>query len=403
MARQEALVTPEVMRWAREQAGLDIATAAQKIGRPEADIEGWEQGTMRPSMPQARKASEVYKRSLAVFYLPDPPKDFQALRDFRQLPTDEPRQFSSELAFLLRRLQSNQAWLHDWRKDGGQESLDFVGSASVNMRPRKLADRIRKTLELTPDEQMARQSRREVLNLWIERTEQAGICLCRQGRIEVEEVRGIALTDDFAPFIYLNTSDALAAQLFTLAHELVHLWINQPGISNLERLGKRGRSEDANIEIFCNTVAAYLLIEPQTFKAAWSDSEAAGGLAERIDAVSQRIGVSEEAVARRLLDRDYISVSTYRTLRRQYHERWKRLKDEERERSRQKEGGPSYYRLRLLSNSRPFTKTVLSGYFAGQVMSRDASSLLGVKVKHLPRLADEAGLILKGRRSEGAA
>lgn len=81
MEPTSALVTPDVMKWARERARLDVDTAAKKLGRPPEDIRGWEDGTIVPSMAQARKASEVYKRSLAVFYLPEPSKDFDTLKE----------------------------------------------------------------------------------------------------------------------------------------------------------------------------------------------------------------------------------------------------------------------------------------------------------------------------------
>lgn len=90
MPRVDALITPSVMRWARESAKLSVEEAASKIGRPIEDMTAWEEGTSRPTIPQARKTSEVYKRPFAVFYLPEPPKDFDTLRDFRSLPIDVP-------------------------------------------------------------------------------------------------------------------------------------------------------------------------------------------------------------------------------------------------------------------------------------------------------------------------
>ena len=74
MNRQEALVTPSVMRWARERARLTLEEAAARIGRPAEEIEAWENDEKRPSLAQARRASEAYKRSRAVFYLPEPPE-----------------------------------------------------------------------------------------------------------------------------------------------------------------------------------------------------------------------------------------------------------------------------------------------------------------------------------------
>jgi len=123
MERTKALVTPEVMKWARELARLDVDTAAKEIGRPLDEIRGWEDGTVVPTMAQARDASEVYQRSLAVFYLPEPPKDFDTLKDFRTLPSTADAGYSPELALLVRRLQARQEWLREYRLSEGYERL----------------------------------------------------------------------------------------------------------------------------------------------------------------------------------------------------------------------------------------------------------------------------------------
>lgn len=131
MARQEALVTPSVIKWARDKAGYDVGTAAQKIGRPSPEIEAWEDGSLRPTLPQARKAAEVYRRSLAVFYLPKPPRDFGTLRDFRHLPGDQPREYSPELALLVRRVWGRQEWLRHFLIAEGAGQLRLAGSAGI--------------------------------------------------------------------------------------------------------------------------------------------------------------------------------------------------------------------------------------------------------------------------------
>lgn len=308
MERTSALVTPDVMKWARERARLDVDTAAKKIGRPPEDIHGWEDGTVVPSMAQARKASEVYKRSLAVFYLPKPPKDFDTLKDFRTLPGNADPAYSPQLALLVRRLQARQEWLHEYRLVEGHERLRFVGSASSRSSEKSLAEDIRKTLRVTLEEQVRCPSRRDALNLWVDRAEDIGISICRAGGIEPEEARGIAIADDIAPFIFVNARDAYAARLFTLIHELAHLWINQPGISNLQGIKHRAATGDPAIEAFCNRTAALTLVDPEEFANRWQARDQSVTLEEQIEGIADHFNVSEEVIARRLLDRSIIRV-----------------------------------------------------------------------------------------------
>ena len=88
--------------------------------------------------------------------------------------------------------------------------------------------------------------------MWIERVEQIGIYVFQQGNVDLQEARGFAIADEYAPFIFINSNDAEAARMFTLAHELCHLWMNEPGISNQESFEKSKSEQVYDVEIFCN-------------------------------------------------------------------------------------------------------------------------------------------------------
>lgn len=397
MARMQALVTPKVMKWARESAKLDISTAAKRIGRPEDDIQQWECGKKMPTFAQARRAAEVYKRSLAVFYLPDPPKDFDTLRDFRQFPQGVSREWSPELALLIRQVQARQEWLHDFLVEERLESLPFLGSASLQTPPKDLASIIRKTLELPIEEQMACREPREALNLWTGRAEFFGINICRQGGIESDEARGFALTDEYAPFIYINSNDSYAGRLFTLLHELVHLWINQPGISNLGNL-HRLRGDEAQIERFCNRVASGTLVDETILYTHWASRDVEEELRVQISGIAKKFSVSEEVIARRLLDSREISEADYTSLRSYYAARWA---EHHQKQKAKKGGGPRYGLKMALANGYYFTRVVVGAYKQGRISGRDASSLLHVKVNNIPSL--EVQVYPSGDQFKGSA
>lgn len=381
-SRNEAIVTPSLMKWAREKAGFDIPIAAGKFKRPESDIIGWENGTKYPSLAQAREACRIYRRSLAVFFLPEPPEDFDTLRDFRLLPSDEERNYSPALALLLRQVFARQEWAREFLIDEGEEKVAFVGSATSQDNPLNLARTIRNTLGVTLENQARCRGHREALNLWINHIEGKGIYVCRQGKVEPKEARGFALADPYAPFVFVNSSDALSAQIFTLLHEVVHLWINQPGISNLVGLDENINTQDLEIERFCNKAASEILVERNSFNVFWNSST--GNLAERIEKTSRRFWVSEEVIARRLADQQVISLEQYLTLRKGYAERWQAYR-------KKSKGGGSYYLNMVARNGRFFTRLVIGAYNSARLTGRDASFLLGAKLGHFTKLYAEAG------------
>lgn len=376
----EALVTPSVMKWARERARLDVATAAHKLQRPEEDITKWESGEKRPTLAQAKKASEIYKRSLAVFYLPEPPKDFDTIKDFRLLPDKNLGEWSPELALLIRQVMVKQEWLSEYFQEVEMEKIPFIGSATTNMSPYKLANEIRKYLNFDISEQIKCKEPREAFNLWIDYAEMAGVNICRQRGIESDEARGFALTDEYAPFIYINSNDSYAGRLFTLVHELVHLWINQSGISNLIGNYGRARRPEAKIEYFCNQVAGKALVDDQILLSQWKVRNTEDHLIEQVQRLAHHFSVSGEVIARSLLEQNSISQNDYSGLRNYYIKEWEKYK------KKKTSGFLVYGHRRVLENGNFFSQTVLGAYQQGRILARDASGLLNVKVNHFDQL-----------------
>lgn len=397
MARIEALITPSVMFWARDRSGLGIEEAAKKIGRSVEDIEAWEDGSLLPSIAQARKAAKIYKRPLAVFYLPEPPKDFETLRDFRSLPDEVPRDYSPELSILVRTALEHQIWMRDFLIEEKIHPLTFVGSVSTDDTAEKTALDITDKLDLSPDEQRSCYSREDALRLWINKTEQAGIFVFRQGQIDLEEARGFAISDEYAPFIYLNPDDAKAAQIFTLAHELAHLWLNQSGISNLEPPRRRRLNDEDKIELMCNKIASEAVLNSKSFNAEWQKMDHSRPLEELIEKLSKEFKVSEEVIARRLKEKQILSQKQYLTLREKFQIRWREYKTKEKIKLKEIKGWPSYYTMKIFNNGYSFTNTVVSAFENGAISGREASSLLDIKVNNIPKLAVTAGIITSVR------
>src|ERR1035437_249628 len=388
----KALITPSVLKWAREQAGMNITIAAEQIGRSENEIDEWEKGVSLPSLAQARKISEKYKRALAVFYLPEPPKTYQTLRDYRSFNSSDGKIFSPQLSFLIQRAEHRQEWLNSTLLEEGKSPLSFIGSASISSLTIEVSKNIKSVFKITTKNQKESKTRDEALNLWIKGAENLGINICREGKIDSKELRGFVISDKLAPFIYLNSNDAKAAQLFTLLHEVAHLWIDASGISNIIIFKNKLPSKDQKVEIFCNEVASLVLLENEEFVKTWNLLPLDVKLNEKIEKCSSVFKVSEEVIARRLTDLGIIKNEQYEELREYYNKRWVDLQKKKKIKRQNQKGGPSVHLLQVLSNGKVFTRAILNSYSADRITGVDASNYLNAKINHFYKLSKYAGL-----------
>jgi len=260
--REKAIITPNILRWARETSKMSISVVALKIKVKEEKIELWEKGEDYPSINQLEKLSKLYRRPIAIFYLPEPPSDFQTLRDFRK--STYYKEYSTALTFIIRDIQSKQSWLSDFLKEEGENQLDFIGRFNSKSSVEEISSDILKTLNINPIEKT-----QDILKYWVEKIEQKRIFVSLSSnihshlKIDIDEVKGFAISDKYAPFIFVNSADGKNSQLFTLLHELTHLWINESGVSSFDIIDFRN-SKDLKkidpIEVLCNRVTAEILM-----------------------------------------------------------------------------------------------------------------------------------------------
>lgn len=385
MARTiKALATPKLLRWARQSAGFDVPTAAKKIGQEERRIEAWEAGREQPSVAQLRKAAEVYKRPLAVFYLAEPPTDFTVLRDFRRLRPGIPKSFSPRLRYLIRRVIERQEWAAQYRGEHGAKRLSYVGSETLQSEVAAAAQRGRRLLRVSLLEQQVWHDPGIALRHWIARFEAAGLLVFQSSNVPTDEMRGFAVPDQLAPAVLINSKDTRSARIFTLAHEFAHILLAVGGVSNL-RVAEQPESDDQKIEVFCNLVAAEMLVPLQPFVA---DVETHWGadVDEVIRFLARRYAVSREVVARRLLELGRLSKRDYEERRSQY------IQEAEATRTRQREEadfGIPYSRIVVRNNGHQFTREILGAYSDGEITARDLSTLLDVQLRHVARIEFE--------------
>lgn len=386
---EKAFITPKVFKWARESAKMTEKVAANKAAVSVEKFKSWEKGESQPTIRQAQTLAKAYRRPFALFFLPDIPSDFQPLQDFRKKGSKE---LSTSSVFIIREIQQKQSWISEVNEENNEEILPFIGRYSRRNDPSEIAKNILETLGIEPRNY---KSNNPILE-WIEKAESTGIFISRTSfihpklKLDSGELQGFAIADKFAPFIFINSDDWNAPQLFTLVHELAHIWINETGISNEIEPVLRDKEKYNPIELFCNEIAANALMPPEYIneidKSNFTD-------ATKVFKVAKEFGVSSFALIVRALNLNLISVDSYKRLKVQADIEFKEFLKEQEERKEKQKGkvkdSPVYYPLIINRNGRLFTQTVLDAYRGGDIEPTFASNLLNVKVNNFPKLESQ--------------
>lgn len=386
----KAYITPNVLKWARESARMTEEIAAAKVSVSIGKLKEWEEGISQPTIRQAQTLAKSYKRPFALFFLPDIPRDFMPLQDFRKSGS---KSLTTSSIFIIREIQQKQAWISDVYSENQEEKLPFVGRFNINDNPHKVANDILQTLNINPLFYKSDNPIKE----WIDAAETNGIFISRTSfinsrlKLDSEELQGFAIADPIAPFVFVNSEDWNAPQLFTLVHELAHIWIAETGISNEVEPTMKQKDKFHPVELFCNEVAANALMPKEIildFDTSFFQSS------KDVFKIAKQLGVSSFALLVRALNLNIISVATYQNLKKQadidFAEYLRReVEKKAKQKEKEKPGGPNYFLLQLNRNSRLFTQTVLDAFRGGFIEPTLASNLLNVQVTKFQKLESQ--------------
>jgi Zn-dependent peptidase ImmA (M78 family) len=382
----KALITPKVLKWARETSKISIEDAAKKMDRPVSTILEWESGNLQPTFKQAEKLAATYKRPLAVFFLPDVPSDFQVLQDFRRKDSAE---ISTALIFMIREIQQKQKWLKTFLVENDQPKIDFIGKYSIDDSPESVAMYIRSVLEIDSIELGIENPFKE----WINRVEANRIFVSISSnfhsrlKISSDDYKGFAISDSYAPFVFINSDEWETVKLFTLVHELAHLFIDKSGISNDINIDFRESniSEYNPVEVFCNKVAANALMTYDIFKSVW-ENQKPSSQSDLIN-VAKVFGVSTLSVLYRAHNIGFLNHQTFESWKsvmdKEYSEFNTIYLEKELKKREGKKGGPNYYLLLSKRNGVEFSRVVLDSFRSGSIRGVELSNLLNLKVNKI--------------------
>jgi Zn-dependent peptidase ImmA (M78 family) len=372
-----------VLRWAAQRAGLHDGDLAARFRKWPL----WLSGEAQPTLRQLEDFARFTHTAIGYFFLPEPPVLALPVPDFRTLRDETLAEPSSGLLDTLYLCQQRQDWYRDHARMHGLPALTFIGSAHVQDAPEAVARHMRETLDLSAEARRQLPSWTDALRQLIVRTEDAGVMVMASSvvggnghrKLDVGEFRGFALADDLAPLIFLNGADSKAAQMFTLAHELAHLWLGETGVSDTQA----GRVPEQRTERWCNQVAAELLMPLQALRAAHQPN---ASIPDEIQRLAREFKVSTLVVLRRLFDAGFIDQTM---LWRHYREEQARLRALDQSGS----GGGDFYNSLGARASKRFARAIVASTLEGETLFRDAFRMLGVrKATTFQQAAQELGV-----------
>lgn len=377
----KANINTPMLTWARERSGIAVSDFARKCGVSEERLLEWESGERTMTFNQAMRYADKAYVPFGYLFLAKPPEEVLPIPDLRTLEGQGVQRPSAELLDLVKLMLLRQEWYRDYLQQHLAEPNPYVGRFSLNGSADSVVEDMRTQLGVANHPTRGKWD--DYYRDLIHRIESLGILVMRQGSLghhtrplRVEEFRGFAIVDDYAPIIFINHSDALGARLFTLIHELCHIWIGQSGISDGNADAHRQE------EVLCNAVAAEFLVPAEEFRELWQlDLEQ---WEDNLPPLEAHFHVSTWALARRALTLNFISPEQYGRYIADQRAQYKK---------REGNGGPTFYQTKKAQISRPFSRAVVGEALSGQLLLREAGELLGgIKPGKIETFAKELGV-----------
>ncbi len=367
-------IQPKLFLWALERCGKTEDAMESKFPK----IADWLSGKVYPTLKQLEKFAAATYTPLGYFFLKEPPEDKLPIPDFRTVK-GQPERPSPNLLDTIQTMQSRRDWMREFLLEEGQLPLSFIKSVTLRTNPVKVAMAMRNILSL-PDGWANKVSTwKEALRLLRKAIEDSGVMIVINGVVgnnthrplDVAEFRGFALVDEYAPLLFVNGRDSKSAQMFTVVHELSHLWIGYEGVSNFNKL----QPVETKVEKFCNHVAAEFLVPSSEFKKALGENQSESDH-DLFHILARRFKVSPLVIARRALDIKHISKNRFFDFYNNH------VKDSERDREirkakKEKEG--DFWKTQGVRIGELFGSAVVQATLEGRLLYRDAYRLTGLK------------------------
>ena len=371
-----AIVNPGILVWARKRAGIDLHVLARKLNVKPERLLSWEDGDGKPTFIQARNFAHHTYVPFGYLFLEQPPKEEIPIPDLRTLGDKAPKEISVNLRDTIKAVFQRQLWYKEYRLEQDAADIEIVGRLSGERNAKIIATDMRTWMEtgnLSRGGSWGNYwrdlvNRVEALEILVMRGSMVGNNTSRP--LSVDEFRGFAIADPCAPVVFINTGDYPGSRLFTLLHELTHIWIGKSGISDAKLDSKQ------EIETLCNAVAAEFLAPEARFLELWHSGT--NNWEARFAKLAKYFHVSRWVIARRAFELQLIKEKEYWSFVNNLQENYEKT---------QKKFKADYNKLQTLKVSRRFVEAVASEALSGRMLLQDAWRLTGIRPE---KLADYA-------------
>lgn len=375
-------VKPAMLRWARERAGIDPDALSHRFPK----LADWEREEVRPTLKQLEDFSKATHAPIGYLFLSEPPVERVPIPDFRTVENRRIGHPSPDLLETIYLCQQRQEWYRDYVRSLREDPLPFIGTATLQSDVELTAAEISHALSFDIEERRQCPTWTEALRRFIEQADRLGVLVMVNGvvgsnnhrKLNPDEFRGFAISDDLAPLVFINGADTKSAQMFTLAHELAHLWLGQSALSDVNPASLPTHQ----VENWCNRVAAELLVPLAIFRQQLRRDE---DLRAALDRLAKHFKVSTLVVLRRIYDAGGLTRDAFWQA---YRGELGRLLEFQKAGS----GGDFYLTLGVRVGKR-FARALVANTLEGQTLHRDAFRLLGFsKLSTFRELAHSLGV-----------
>jgi Zn-dependent peptidase ImmA (M78 family) len=374
-------VSPEVIGWAKDRSGVDEISLARRFPK----LEEWEEGRISPTLKQLEDFAKATHTPVGFLFLREPPEETVPIPDYRTMADAGVHRPSADLLDTIFQCQQRQEWYRSWAQVNQEERVGFVGSLSTATSVVVAAAAMRHALHFDVSERGTTFT--EALRRLAEAAEGSGVLVMVNGivganthrKLDPREFRGFALVESLAPLVFVNGADTKAAQIFTLAHELAHVWLGASALSDADLTG----SPTVDAEKWCNRVAAEFLVPSVAVTAEY---QAAADLTAELDRLAGRFKVSTLVVLRRIHDIGRLSWEQFRAA---YRDELDRIIANLGERA---DSGGNFYNTQPVRVSKRFARALISSTLEGQTLYTEAFEMLGFrKLSTFNELAERLG------------
>jgi len=356
-------IKPQILYWAMNRANKSVDDLIKSLPK----LPDWLDNKSQPTVKQLETFSKKVYLPFGYLFLSEPPKEKIPFPYFRQGKKMVNNQVSINVFDTILSIEQRQQWLSEYLQEEGEQTLAFIGRYNINTSVDKIVSDIRRTLKLPVGWAREFKTHAEAVNELIGRIEETGVIVVVNGivgnntrrRINAEECRGFVLVDKYAPFLFVNNTDAEAGKMFTLIHELAHVWLGKSaGFDNNKML-----PADDPIEKLCDEVAAEFLVPAIAFEKTWHDSH-------DFIVLARIFKVSILVIARRALDLKKMTKNAFFSWYNNWLREWEERKGDT--------GGGDFYNNQPNRVSRRFAALVERAVRSEQLSYRDAYRMTGL-------------------------